>query len=317
MEKDRVYKLQYPYIAEEWQFPDDAETKSSLAKAALETQTRAPWGLGTISHRRKGSNTYVYDAKAGANTYAYVIDTGVRTTHTQFAGRASVAYTAFPGDKADSNGHGTHVSGIIAGKTYGVAKKAKILGVKVFQGDVSSTSLILAGFNWAANDIMTKNRTQQAVVNMSLGGPGSSALNAAIDSASSSGVITVVAAGNEAQNASGTSPASAATALTVGAITSDWAIAEYSNYGEDLDIFAPGSSILSAWNTSDTASAVLSGTSMASPHIAGLVLYAMSVYNPGVAGAATYVLSNATQGKISGNLRGSPNKIGNNNRPNQ
>ncbi|KAH6900459.1 peptidase S8/S53 domain-containing protein [Thelonectria olida] len=309
VEEDRVWKLQYI---------KDESHLAHIAKKALTTQSGATWGLGTVSHRTSGSTTYIYDTEAGSGTYAYIVDTGIRATHSEFSGRATAAWTAFSGDNADTNGHGTHVAGTIAGKTYGVAKKANILAVKVFQGDESTTSIILSGFNWAANQIVSNGRTNKAVINMSLGGGYSATFNNAVASASSSGVLTVVAAGNEAQSASNVSPASAPSAVTVGAITSSWAIASYSNYGTALDIFAPGSSVLSSYYTSDSATATLSGTSMASPHIAGLALYGISVNGvSGVSSVTNWLTSVATLNKITGSLRSSPNRLGNNNNANQ
>ncbi|KAF4972528.1 hypothetical protein FSARC_915 [Fusarium sarcochroum] len=304
VEQDRVWTLDWV---------EEDEEDASLAKRALTTQTGAPWGLGTVSHRTKGSTSYIYDTTAGTNTYAYVVDTGILATHSDFEGRAAAVWTAFSGDNADTFGHGTHVAGTIAGKTYGVSKKATIQAVKVFQGRESATSIILAGFNWAANDIVSKGRTARSVVNLSLGGPFSDSFNAAIESASRSGVISAIAAGNDAVNANTQSPASAPSAITVGAIDINWAIASYSNWGPVLDIFGPGTNILSAWYTSNSATNTISGTSMATPHIAGLVLYAISVNGvTGVSAVTNWLTSTATSGKITGNLRGSPNLIGNN-----
>ncbi|KAI5467513.1 peptidase S8/S53 domain-containing protein [Mariannaea sp. PMI_226] len=309
VEEDRVWKLNHI---------TDESHLAHLAKKTLTSQTGAPWGLGTVSHRTSGSTTYLYDTEAGSGTYAYIVDTGIRATHSEFQGRATAAWTAFTGDNADTYGHGTHVAGTIGGKTYGVAKKANILAVKVFQGDSSTTSIILSGFNWAANHIVSNGRTNKAVINMSLGGSYSAAFNNAVASASSSGVLSVVAAGNEATSASNSSPASAPSAVTVGAITSSWAIASFSNYGTSLDIFAPGSGVLSAYYTSDTATASMSGTSMASPHIAGLALYGISIEGAsGVSGVTNWLITVATTNKITGNLHSSPNRIGNNNNPNQ
>ncbi|KAM0253516.1 hypothetical protein ACHAP5_000546 [Fusarium lateritium] len=303
VEQDRVWTLNWVEEPEE----------ESLSKRALTTQTGAPWGLGTVSHRERGSTSYIYDTAAGTGTFAYIVDTGIRATHNEFEGRAQAVYTAFSGDNADSAGHGTHVAGTIAGKTYGVSKKATIQAVKVFQGSSSSTSIILAGFNWAANDIISKGRTTKSVVNMSLGGGYSASFNNAVESASRSGIISAIAAGNEAANAANTSPASAPSAITVGAIDSTWTIASYSNYGTVLDIFAPGTGVLSAWYTSNSATNSISGTSMATPHIAGLVLYGISVNGvSGVTGVTNWLKTTATSGKISGNLRSSPNLIGNN-----
>ncbi|KAF4976259.1 hypothetical protein FZEAL_7048 [Fusarium zealandicum] len=305
VEQDRVWTL-------DW-IKEDTKQEAHLEKKALTTQTSATWGLGTVSHRSRGSTSYIYDTAAGQGTFAYVVDTGIRASHNEFEGRATAAYTAFPGQNADTIGHGTHVAGTIAGKTYGVAKRATILAAKVFQGDQSSTSIILAGFNWAVNDIISKGRTSKSAINMSLGGPFSSAFNSAVESASRSGVISIIAAGNEAQNAANVSPASAPSAVTVGAIDSTWAIASYSNYGTVLDIFAPGTGVLSAWYTSNSATNSISGTSMATPHVVGLALYGMSVNGiSGVSAVTNWLKTTATSGQITGNLRSSPNLIGNN-----
>ncbi|KAF9870190.1 subtilase [Colletotrichum karsti] len=277
---------------------------------AIVTQTGAPWGLGTISHRTSGSTSYVYDNAAGTGTYAYVVDSGINTAHTNFGGRASLGYNAAGGAHTDTLGHGTHVAGTIGSTTYGVAKLTSLISVKVFVGNSASTSVILAGYNWAVNDITSNSRQGKSVINMSLGGPSSTAWTTAINSAYNAGVTTVVAAGNEAQNAANVSPANAANAITVGAITSSWAIASYSNYGAVLDIFAPGSSILSTWIGSTTATNTISGTSMASPHVAGLVNYLQSVEGLSTpASIVARIKALGTPSKITGTLNGSPNLI--------
>lgn len=277
------------------------------------TQKGSTWGLGTVSHRTKGWKSYIYDTWAGYDTYAYVIDTGVRTTHSEFGGRAKAAWTYWKGNNADTDGHGTHVAGTIAGKTYGVAKKATIMAVKVFLGEESSTSIILQGLNWAVNDIINKDLTEWAVINMSLGGDYSAAFNRAVEIAAQKGVISVVASGNESQNSANCSPASAPNAITVGAIDPNWGVAYYSNWGKTVDILAPGTDVISAGIKSNTATDTLSGTSMACPHVSGLVLYAMSVDGIyGLADVTGYLKWIATAKKITGNLRGAPNLIANN-----
>ncbi|KAM5355292.1 hypothetical protein ACJ41O_001938 [Fusarium nematophilum] len=307
VEQDRIWKLNW--IKEE----EEPEQDFHLEKKALTTQSGATWGLGAVSHRSQGSTSYIYDTAAGQGTFAYIVDTGIRAAHNEFEGRATAAWSAFSGDNADTAGHGTHVAGTIAGKTYGVAKKASVVAVKVFQGEESTTSIILSGFNWAVNDIISKGRTTKSVINLSLGGGYSATFNNAIESASRSGVLSAIAAGNEAQNAANTSPASAPSAVTVGAIDSSWAIAYYSNYGTVLDIFGPGSNVLSAWYTGNSATNSISGTSMATPHIAGLALYGISVNGlSGVSAVTNWLKTTATSGKITGSLRSSPNLIGNN-----
>lgn len=276
---------------------------------ALTTQSGAPWGLGSISHRGQASTNYIYDTSAGAGTYAYVVDTGINVNHVEFGGRASLAYNAAGGTHVDSVGHGTHVAGTIGGSTYGVAKRTNLLSVKVFQGESSSTSIILDGFNWAVNDIVNKGRTRKAAINMSLGGGYSYAFNNAVQTAYQAGVLSVVAAGNENTDASNTSPASAPNALTVAAINRSNARASFSNYGSVVDIFAPGQEILSAWIGSNTATNTISGTSMATPHIVGLSVYLMGLESlSGPAAVTSRIKQLATTGVVTG-TQGSPNLL--------
>src|SRR5918997_2504974 len=230
------------------------------------TQTGAPWGLDRIDQRDRPLNgTYNYNW-TGSGVRAYIIDTGIRTAHTQFGGRASNVYDVNGGNGQDCNGHGTHVAGTIGGSTYGVAKSALLRGVRVFGcGTTTSTSNIIAGVNW-----VTGNHVKPAVANMSVGGPASSSMDTAVNNLINAGVTVAVAAGNSnGANACNYSPARVANAITVGSTTSTDARSSFSNIGTCLDIFAPGSSILSSWYTSTTAAATLSGTSMATPHVAG------------------------------------------------
>jgi subtilisin family serine protease len=270
------------------------------------TQTNPPWGLDRIDQRNRPTNgTYVYN-HTGAGVFAYVIDTGIRTTHTQFGGRAANVFDAFGGSGADCNGHGTHVSGTIGGSTYGVAKSVNLRGVRVLDCNGSgSTSGVIAGV-----DFVRLNHSNPAVANMSLGGGASTSLDTAVNNLSNSGVSIAVAAGNSNANACNSSPARAANAITVGSTTSTDARSSFSNFGTCLDLFAPGSSILSSWFSSDTATATLSGTSMASPHVAGVAaLYkqvnpsasSTTVRNAIVNGATTNVVTNAGTG--------SPNRL--------
>ncbi|KAI0109009.1 peptidase S8/S53 domain-containing protein [Nemania sp. FL0031] len=286
------------------------EEPQQLSERALTTQTGAPWGLGTISHRSSGSTSYIYDSSAGSGTFAYIVDTGLLTTHTQFGSRASYGYNAVGGANVDSNGHGTHVAGTVGGSTYGVAKAATLISVKVFSGSSSATSIILDGFNWAVSDITSKGRKTKAVISMSLGGPFSSAFNNAVNSAYSSGILSVIAAGNDGVNAANTSPASAANALTVAAIDSSWAFAYFSNYGSVVDIAAPGVNVLSAWIGSNTATNTISGTSMATPHVAGLALYLIALEGLSTPAAITArIKALGTSAKISSLPSGTVNLI--------
>lgn len=279
-------------------------------KRALTTQTGAPWGLGTVSHRTSGSTSYIYDSTAGQGSYAYIVDTGILSTHNEFESRASLGYNAVGGSDADAVGHGTHVAGTIAGKTYGVAKKANIVAVKVFAGSSSSTSIIIDGFNWAFNDITSKGRASRSVVSASLGGGYSASFNSVVRAGYNAGILSVVAAGNDNANASNYSPASETTAITVGAIQSDWARSSFSNYGSVLDIFAPGTNVLSSWIGGNSATNTISGTSMATPHVSGLVLYLQVLESLNTPTAVTNRLrALATPNKVTSPGSGSPNYI--------
>lgn len=273
------------------------------------TQSNAPWGLDRIDQTSLPlSGTYTYPDSAGSGVTAYVIDTGVRITHSQISGRASYGYDAVDGDTtaSDGNGHGTHVATTIAGSTYGVAKKAKIVAVRVLDNNGSGTTAgVIAGIDW-----VTRNHSGPSVANLSLGGGASSTLDTAVRNSIASGVTYAVAAGNSSANASSYSPARVTEAITVGATTSTDARASYSNYGSVLDIFAPGSSITAGWYTSDTATNTISGTSMATPHVAG----AAAVYLAGHTSAtpaqvATALTSGATTGKVTSPGTGSPNRL--------
>jgi subtilisin family serine protease len=249
----------------------------------METQTAAPWGLGSISSKSGTASSYIYDTTAGSGTYSYVVDTGVRATHQEFGGRVTWGFNAVNSDNNDNAGHGTHVAGIMGGSTYGVAKKTNIVAVKIFEGNSGTTATVIKGFDWAVNDIVSKARTDTAVINMSLGGAGSTTWDRAITAAWEQGVLSVVAAGNENQLASTRSPARSPEAITVGNVQSN--LARYggssgSNYGPAVDIMAPGTGIVSSYRTSDTATQSLTGTSMASPHVAGLVSYIRGLEGP-------------------------------------
>ncbi|MDT7787165.1 MAG: hypothetical protein QOF58_5584 [Pseudonocardiales bacterium] len=273
------------------------------------TQSNPPsWGLDRIDQASLPlSSSYNYTS-TGSGVNVYVIDTGVRISHSTFGGRAKNGYDFVDDDAVaqDGNGHGTHVAGTIAGSTYGVAKGATVYGVRVLDDDGSGTTAgVVAGIDW-----VTANAIKPAVANMSLGGGASSTIDAAVNRSIAAGVTYAVAAGNSNANASSYSPARVAAAITVGATTSTDARASYSNYGSVLDIFAPGSSITSSWNTSDTATNTISGTSMATPHVVGAVArYLQNNPSATPAQVSSALTSGATTGKVTSAGSGSPNRL--------
>jgi subtilisin family serine protease len=272
------------------------------------TQSGATWGLDRIDQRNRPLNgTYIYNTTA-TNVRAYIIDSGVRASHSQFGGRVSggASYINDGRGTSDCNGHGTHVAGTVAGSVHGVAKGARIVPVRVFGcTGGSSNSTIIAGIDW-----VRANHVKPAVANMSLGGGASSATDTATNNLINAGVTVVVAAGNSNANACNYSPARVANAITVGSTTNTDARSSFSNFGSCVNIFAPGSSITSAWYTSNTATNSISGTSMASPHVAGVAaLYLAGAPSASPATVRNYVYSRATTNVLTGIGSGSPNRM--------
>jgi len=232
------------------------------------TQLNPPWGLDRTDQRALPlDHAYSYTS-SGRGVNVYVIDTGIRKTHIDFGGRARDGWDFVDNDAIadDLNGHGTHVAATAIGTTYGIAKQAVCYGVKVLGPTGSGTTAgVIAGVNW-----VTRNAVRPAVANMSIGGSASTAMDDAVRASIASGVTYTVAAGGSNADVANFSPARVAQALTVGASTITDTRASSSNYGPGVDIYAPGQQILSAWNTSDTASNTLSGTSMSAPHVAGV-----------------------------------------------
>jgi subtilisin family serine protease len=240
------------------------------------TQSGATWGLNRIDQQSLPLDTTYSYISTGAGVDAYVIDTGILGTHTEFTGRMKPGYSAISDRRGttDCNGHGTHVAGTIGGTTYGVAKAVSLIPVRVLDCRGSGTdSGVIAGINWAINNHQTD---VKAVANMSLGGGASLALDTAVGNLMNDGVIVVVAAGNSGANACNYSPARVPNAITVAASTSTDSVASFSNTGSCVDIIAPGAGITSSWIKSNTATKTISGTSMASPHVAGAIARSLS-----------------------------------------
>lgn len=272
------------------------------------TQTGATWGIDRVDQVSRPLNgTYIYDTGA-PSVRAYVIDTGILATHSQFGGRVVGGATAISDGRgtSDCNGHGTHVSGTIGGSTYGIAKSVTLVPVRVFgcTGGAANSTII------SAMDWVRTNHIKPAVVNMSLGGPAASAIDTAANNLINAGVTLVVAAGNDNQNACNFSPARVANAITVGSTTSTDARSSFSNFGTCLDLFAPGSSIKSAWWTSTSATNTISGTSMASPHVAGAAALVLQG-NPSASASTVRntLVNKASLNKVTGAGTGSPNRL--------
>jgi subtilisin family serine protease len=292
---------------------EDIEADAEVSATTTQTMDAAgnPWGLDRIDqHPLPLSGSYSY-SKDGTSVRAYVIDTGLESSHPEYGSRALNVFNATSGGPADCNGHGTHVAGTIAARTYGVAKNAYLRGVKVLGGDCSKNgtwSAVLAGIDWVRS-----NHIKPAVANLSLGGAKLNSVNTAVQNLINAGVFVSVSAGNDGIDACTQSPASAPNAYTVAASTKTDARAVFatwsSNHGACVDGYAPGASVKSTYLGASTA--FLSGTSMASPHVAGvgalLCSYGAAYCTPSF--VTSWINTWATTGTITGNPAGTPNRL--------
>ncbi|MEV1115748.1 S8 family serine peptidase [Actinosynnema sp. NPDC049800] len=264
------------------------------------------WGLDRIDQRNLPLDSAYNYATTASNVRAYIIDTGIRTTHSDFGGRATWGTNTVDTNNTDCNGHGTHVAGTVGGTAHGVAKGVRLIAVKVLNCAGSGTTAgVVNGVNW-----VTQNAVKPAVANMSLGGGVDTALDTAVRNSIAAGITYAVASGNSNANACNYSPARVAEALSVNASTNTDARASFSNYGTCTDLFAPGQNITSAWMTNDTSTNTISGTSMASPHVAGaaaLYLADNPTATPPTVNAA--IVAAATSDKVTSPGTGSPNKL--------
>jgi len=292
----------------------DVETVADTPLTTFATPvTQAPvpsWGLDRIDATDDPLDGRYQFLNTGAGVRVYVIDTGVRSDHSDLAGRVIPGWSAIDDGRGteDCNGHGTHVAGTVAGSAFGVAKGATIVAIRVLDcNGAGFASSVVSGISWA----IANHPGGPGVINLSLGGPANSAIDRAVDDATARGLVVVAAAGNEGGDACAVSPARASSAVTTGATTSRDARASYSNFGGCVDLFAPGSGITSAWHTGSGASATLSGTSMAAPHVAGIAARLLQA-DPGAGPSriANLLTGSATSGTVDG-TNGSPNLLAN------
>ncbi|WP_454666423.1 S8 family peptidase [Acinetobacter calcoaceticus] len=279
----------------------------TVMKIDATTQSNPDWGLDRVDQKALPLNsTYSY-SQTGSGTTAYIVDTGILSSHQQFSGRVQAGYTAISDGKGttDCNGHGTHVAGTVGGSTYGVAKNVSLVPVRILGCDGSgASSNVIAGLDW-----ILKNGKKPAVVNMSLGGDASASLDSAVENLFNNGYVMVVAAGNSNTDACNSSPARVSKAITVAATDNTDTRASYSNYGSCVDIFAPGSQINSAWIGSNTATKVLNGTSMATPHVAGVVAEMLQSAPTATPQTISTNLVNQASSNVVKNPSGSPNRL--------
>ncbi|WP_329493405.1 S8 family peptidase [Kitasatospora herbaricolor] len=280
-------------------------------KVSLDASQPAPpsWGLDRIDQKRPPmTDRFDYPGSAGRGVTAYIVDSGVRITHEDFGGRASYGFDAVDGDAEadDGHGHGTHVAATVAGATYGVAKQASVVAVRVLDDWGSGTvEGVVAGIDW-----VTAHAVKPAVVNLSLGGDPDDVLDTAVRNSIASGLTYTVAAGNDGVDASQHSPARVPTAITVGATASDDRVSWFSNHGPLVDLYAPGTDITSAGIAYDEDSTTMSGTSMASPHAAGAAaLYLADHRTATPAQVAAALTASATVGSLRDLVEGTPDRL--------
>ncbi|KAI1457370.1 subtilisin-like protein [Annulohypoxylon moriforme] len=294
------------YVAQDGRVTAQSVIPSNIPRSEPTANT---WGLGRISHRDAGIPAYVDENDAP--TYAYMLDTGIRVTHQEFGGRAIWGQNFINGSQdVDDNGHGTHTAATVGGNTVGVDNSTRLIAVKVLDENSSGAwSGMIAGIQWAVNDAQSQGRIIRSVINMSIGGPKYQPLNDCVKSAVEAGMTVVVAACNYGVDACTYSPASAPEAITVAAVDESDTRPNWSNYGACVDIFGPGENIYSAWNDGDASYQILSGTSMASPHVAGLVTYLFSrEFISGQEDVNNRLIQLGTQDKVQ-KSNGSPNLI--------
>lgn len=271
------------------------------------TQSNPDWGLDRIDQKALPLNsTYSY-LQTGSGTTAYIVDTGILSSHQEFSGRVLSGYTAISDGNGttDCNGHGTHVAGTVGGTIYGVAKNVNLVPIRILGCDGSgASSNVIAGLDW-----ILKNGKKPAVVNISLGGATSSSLDSAVENLYNNGYVMVVAAGNSNTDACTSSPARVSKAITVAATDNTDTRASYSNYGSCVDIFAPGSQINSSWIGSNTATKILNGTSMATPHVAGVVAEMLQSTPTASPQTISTNLLNQASSNVVKNPSGSPNRL--------
>ena len=290
--------------------PNVLLVEENLEVTTTAIQNSAPWGLDRIDQQALPlSTTYDDGDLQGANTKSYVVDSGIDPSNTDFEGRVATGYDAVQDGlgSGDCDGYGTHVAGTIGSKTFGVAKKTTLIPVRVLDCAGSGLySSVIAGLNWIAGNYIPG---EPAVVNMSLGGPASSTLDEAVNNLISKGLSVVVAAGNDNLNACDYSPARTPDAITVGATNTDDSRASYSNFGSCLDIFAPGTSIPSTWLGVNYYS-ILSGTSMAAPHVAGVIVRFLAQYRGLTPAQVTKsIKTSSTKNLVTSGGTGSPNRL--------